>query len=237
VSTLVQAVVLSVVLILAPLRFYRVSSAPSADKWRVAAYFLTIGLAFLFIEIASIQRFILFLGHPVYAIAVVLCGFLVFAGLGSGTSPRLAAWVAPGHASATTRGWRGRLQPRLGALDLAVAGIVVVALLYLLILPPLLRLLVALPDAPKIAIALLLIAPLAFCMGMPFPLALSRVSAWAPGLVPWAWGINGCASVLSAILAALLAMNIGFTCVMLIAIALYLVAAASLRAPLARERP
>jgi len=237
VSTLVQAVVLSVVLILAPLRFYRVSSAPSADRWRVAAYFLTIGLAFLFIEIASIQRFILFLGHPVYAIAVVLCGFLVFAGLGSGTSPRLAAWVAPGHASATTRGRRGWLQPRLGALDLAVAGIVVVALLYLLILPPLFRLLVALPDAPKIAIALLLIAPLAFCMGMPFPLALSRVSAWAPGLVPWAWGINGCASVLSAILAALLAMNIGFTCVMLIAIALYLLAAASLRAPLARERP
>jgi spermidine synthase len=237
VSTLVQAVVLSVVLILAPLRFYRVSSAPSADKWRVAAYFLTIGLAFLFIEIASIQRFILFLGHPVYAIAVVLCGFLVFAGLGSGTSPRLAAWVAPGHASATTRGWRGRLQPRLGALDLAVAGIVVVALLYLLILPPLFRLLVALPDAPKIAIAFLLIAPLAFCMGMPFPLALSRVSACAPGLVPWAWGVNGCASVLSAILATLLAMNIGFTCVMLLAIALYLVAAASLRAPLARERP
>ena len=111
------------------------------------------------------------------------------------------------------------------------------ALLYLLILPPLFRLLVALPDAPKIAIAFLLIAPLAFCMGMPFPLALSRVSACAPGLVPWAWGVNGCASVLSAILATLLAMNIGFTCVMLLAIALYLVAAASLRAPLAGERP
>jgi hypothetical protein len=218
------------------LRFYRASPALSADRWRVGIYFLTIGLAFLFVEIASIQRFILFLGHPVYATAVVLCGFLVFAGLGSGTSPRLAAWVGPGRASVTTRGWRGRLQPRLGALDLAVAGIVVVALLYLLILPPLFRLLTALPDAPKIAIALLLIAPLAFCMGMPFPLALSRVSAWAPGLVPWAWGINGCASVLSAILAALLAMNVGFTYVILIAITLYLVAAAAFRRPLAGER-
>ena len=78
---------------------------------------------------------------------------------------------------------------------------------------PLFRLLVALPDAPKIAIALLLIAPA--CL-----FGLSRISAWAPGLVPCAWGINGCASVLSAILATLLAMNVGVTCVMLIAITL-----------------
>jgi hypothetical protein len=231
-STLVQAGVLSCVLILAPLRFYRASSTPSADRWRVLVYFLTIGFAFLFVEIAWIQRFILFLGHPVYAIAIVLCGFLVFAGLGSGISPQLAAWVTTGHVSATTKRWRGLGRLRLSALDLSVGGIVVVALLYLCILPQLFPLLTALPDAPKIAIALLLIAPLAFCMGMPFPLALSRVSAWAPGLVPWAWGINGCASVLSAILATILAMNVGFTYVMLIAIMLYLVAAATLRRPL-----
>ena len=235
-STLVQAAVLSLVLILAPLRLYRASAAPAADRWRVAAYFLAIGLAFLFVEIASIQRFILFLGHPVYATAVVLCGFLVFAGLGGGFSPLLTAWVAPGYAGATVKAWRGRPRPRLCALDLSVGGIVVVALLHLFILPPLFRLLVALPDAPKIAIALLLIAPLAFCMGMPFPIALSRVSARAPKLVPWAWGINGCASVLSAVLATLLAMSVGFTGVVLIAITLYLAAAATLRAPLAGER-
>src|SRR6266700_939541 len=73
---------------------------------------------------------------------------------------------------------------------------------------PLFRLLVALPDAPKIAIALLLIAPACLLHGDAFPLGLSRVSAWAPGLAPCAWGINGCASVLSAILATLLAMNV-----------------------------
>jgi hypothetical protein len=88
-STLVPAGVLSLVVILTPLRFYRASPAPSADRWRVAIYFLTIGFAFLFVEIAAIQRFILFLGHPIYAIAVVLCGFLVFAGVGSGFSPQL----------------------------------------------------------------------------------------------------------------------------------------------------
>ncbi len=235
-ATLAQAAVLSLVLILAPLRFSRVSPAPLVDRWRVAIYFLAIGLAFLFVEIVSIQRFILFLGHPIYATAVVLCGFLLFAGMGSGFSPQLAAWVARGRTSPTTKRWWGRIRLRLGALEVA-GSIVLVALLYLYVLPPLFGLLTALPDTPKLTITLLLIAPLAFCMGMPFPLALSRVSASAPGLVPWAWGINGCASVLSAILATLLAMDVGFTCVMLIAIALYLVAAAAFRRPLTGERP
>jgi spermidine synthase len=234
-STLVQAVVLSLVLILAPLRFDRANSATSADRWRVAIYFLMIGLAFLFIEIASIQRFILFLSHPIYATAVVLCGFLVFAGLGSGISPQLAAWVKTRRAGSLSRtsGWS---RMHFGALDVSIGVTVVVSLLYLFILPPLFRLLVALPDPAKIAVALLLIAPLALCMGMPFPLALSRVSASTPRLVPWAWGINGCASVLSAILSTLLAMNVGFTWVMLIANAFYLLAAAIFRAPLAREQ-
>ena len=86
-----------------------------------------------------------------------------------------------------------------------------------------------LADIAKIAISLTLIAPLAFCMGMPFPLALSRIAAHRPDLVPWAWGINGCASVLSAILATLLAMSFGFRAVVLIALALYLLAAATFR--------
>jgi spermidine synthase len=228
ISTLVQALVLSLLLILAPLRLYHAHPARSADRGRVAGYFLTIGFAFFFVEIASIQRFILFLGHPIYATAVVLCGFLIFAGLGSGFSPQLANWVAE-------RRFRV-FQYRVGALDLPIGGIVATALLYLAALPSLFQLLVALPDALKIVVSLLLIAPLAFCMGMPFPLALSRVAASTPSLVPWAWGVNGCASVLSAILATLLAMSIGFTWVVLIATALYIVAAMTFRAPLAAER-
>jgi spermidine synthase len=231
-ATLVQAGVLSLLLILAPLRLYRANLAPSGNRGRVAAYFLMIGLAFLFVEMASIQHFILFLSHPIYATAVVLCGFLVFAGLGSGFSPRLVAWAARDRAGATTNVRSRPYWRRFSALDLAIVGIVAIALLYLFLLPPLFRLLVAVPSPAKIAVALLLIAPLAFCMGMPFPLALSRVAASAPRLVPWAWGINGCASVLSAVLATLLAMNIGLTTVMLIAIALYLVAAVTFRAPL-----
>ena len=76
----------------------------------------------------------------------------------------------------------------------------------------------------RVLTAVLLIAPLAFAMGIPFPLALRHIGTHAPMLVPWAWGINGCASVLSAILAVLLAMEIGFDGVMLTAAALYLIA-------------
>jgi hypothetical protein len=84
-----------------------------------------------------------------------------------------------------------------------------------------------LPQPAKVAIAVALIAPLAFCMGMPFPLGLKRVSERAPRWVPWAWGINGCASVLSAILATLLAIHFGFTLVVALAMALYVLAAAA----------
>src|SRR2546430_17621910 len=94
-ATLVQAAALALVLILAPLlslgRDRREPAAAGLARWRVALYFLAIGFAFLFIEIASIKRFVLFLGHPVYAIPVVLCAFLFFAGLGSGFAPRLTA--------------------------------------------------------------------------------------------------------------------------------------------------
>ena len=71
----------------------------------------------------------------------------------------------------------------------------------------------------------MLIAPLAFFMGMPFPLGLRRVADQAPRLVPWAWGVNGCASVLSAVLASLLATHVGFAVVVALAMGLYGIAA------------
>jgi len=240
VATLVQASVLALVLILTPLLWLGRHRPPAAlARWRIALYFLAIGFAFLFVEIASIQRFVLFLGHPVYAIPVVLCAFLFFAGLGSGFAPRLTARLdalqglsAPG-ALIRFSGGEGRcrwvVRVRHPALALAVAGIVAAAVLHLVAAPSLFRWLMPLPDTLKIAVSLVLIAPLAFFMGLPFPLALVRVAAARPGLVPWAWGINGCASVLSAILAILLAMSLGFSAVLLIAIGLYLVAAATLR--------
>jgi len=222
VATLIQAALLSALLIMAPLWARRRALARSSEIWRVAAYFLALGLGFLFIEMAFIQKFILFLGHPLYAVAVVLAGFLLFAGIGSAASSWLAgridAWRVP-----------------LSAIHVAVIGIIAVSLLYLLILPTLFAALRSLADAARIAAALGLIAPLAFFMGMPFPLGLARVWLHARALVPWAWGVNGCASVLGAVLANLIAMSWGFSSVVLAASLLYAAAATILRRPL--EQP
>jgi len=106
-------------------------------------------------------------------------------------------------------------------IRLAVSGLIVLGLVYLALLGPLFSLLLALPTLAKVAITITLATPLAFCMGLPFPLGLSLLGSKAPQLLPWAWGVNGCASVLSAILATLLAIHFGFSTVVLLALALY----------------
>ncbi len=220
VATLLQATAAALLLIVVPLRVLRrrtrmLAGAGTATNggpraWRVGFYFLAVGVGFMFVEIAFIQKFILFLSHPLYAVAVVLCAFLCFAGLGSRYSQRLRA-----------RAGRQAM--------LAVAGIWAISLIYLAALPAVFRLLIALPDPARIAVAVLLIAPLAFLMGMPFPLGLDRVAARDETLVPWAWGINACASVVAAVLATLVAIHAGFTMVILVALLLY--AAAALAGP------
>jgi SAM-dependent methyltransferase len=220
-ATLIQATLLSAVLILLPLWLRRRDAARKPpDRWRVLAYFLCLGLAFLFVEIAFIQRFVLFLGHPIYAVAVVLAGFLTFAGLGSGAAPAFSSLIAAGPFPRPTP---------VGAAVIAIAGI---AVLYVLVLPPVFAQLMGLHEAARIGLSLILIAPLGFFMGMPFPLGLTRVSAHVPELVPWAWGVSGCFSVISAILATILAIHLGFTAVVAMAAILYLVAGVIFHAPL-----
>jgi len=215
IATLVQTVFVSAILILLPLWAGRAgadTAAPNWGRWQLVLYFFALGLGFMFIEMAFIQRFVLFLGNPLYAIAVVLAAFLIFAGLGSGYAERLARLL-------------GARFPRLGGPPLIATAIAVLAGIYIAVLPALLNALLPLPEGARIALAVLLIAPLAFLMGMPFPLGLARLSREAPGLIPWAWGINGCASVLSAVLATVLAIHLGFTAVVGCALAIYLIAA------------
>jgi len=208
VASLVIAVVFSIVLILLPLWFFERLPEKLPNQVRrsdVALYFFAIGLAFLFIEIAFMQKFILFLHHPIYSIAVTLTAFLVFAGLGSQWSERL-----------------GSGSGRRRVLKVSVLGIGLISLLYLILLGPLFAGLAAIPMLLKVALAIGLIAPLAFLMGMPFPLALSSLADHAQAYIPWAWGINGCASVISASMATLLAIQFGFDVVIAIAAMLYL---------------
>jgi hypothetical protein len=114
-------------------------------------------------------------------------------------------------------------------VSIAVAGIVVVALLYVSLLPLLLQQLIGLAAGFRIALSVALIAPLAFCMGIPFPIGLKRLAGSAPEFIPWAWGINGFASVISAALATLLAIEFGFTAVVVLALGLYATAAVIFR--------
>lgn len=206
VATLLQALLTASLLILLPLWLGRrvTSQVRLSQRWRVFVYFTAIGLGFLFLEIAFIQKFVLFLSNPLYAVAVVLCAFLIFAGLGSGYVSHLA---------------HGKV-----ALAVSIAAIGLLGVSYLVGLPALFSLTLAWPDVLKISLAIVLIAPLAFCMGMPFPLGLSWVATSASELVPWAWAINGCASVISAVLATLLAVHMGFKAVVGLALVLYLLA-------------
>jgi len=201
VGTLVVAVPLSLLLILTPLAVLR-RPQPDMARLRPGIYFLCLGLAFLFVEIACMQRYGLFVGHPLFATVAVLAGFLVFAGAGS--------FVA------------SRVRNRARTLRWAVAGIVVLLLLQTVALPPPPGIFES--TTTRVIVTLALVAPLAFLMGMPFPLGLSRLAGEAPAFIPWAWGINGCASVLSALLAALLAVHLGFGAVLVMAAGLYALA-------------
>ena len=207
VTTLVQALLAGLLLILLPLVLF----APLARihrrlRWQVFAYFAGIGLAFLFVEIAFLQKLMLLVHHPTVALSLVLATFLLGAGAGSAWSSRFPT----GQSRSLLVG--------------AVAGIVLLGALYGAAFDALVGELAAWPTAARALVAAGLLAPLAFCMGMPFPLALRELDE---PLVPWAWGINGCASVVSAALATLLAVDFGFSTVLWIALALYVLVLAA----------
>jgi hypothetical protein len=213
VITLVLALLFSLLLILIPLVFIR-RDAPQtpgyANRPGLAGYFFALGLGFLLIEIAFLQKFILLLQHPAYAAAVVLASFLVAAGAGSAYAQRYAHRFRAGKITAA-----------------AVTVIIVLGLSYLALFEPLIQFAASWRLGMKILLAIALIAPLGFCMGMPFPLGLSTLASGPPSLTAWAWGINGCASVISAVLATLLAIHFGFNAVILLALACYFAAALS----------
>jgi spermidine synthase len=206
-ATLIQATLLGAALILLPL-LTREARRPLTEvpsrAIRTLVYFAAIGLAFMLIELAAIHRFILFLEEPVFASAVVVSAFLVFAGAGSLAGGRLAAC--------------------LGFQRLSRAGATAVVLLgcgWLWLLGSVTTAGASLAMGLKIVLALCFIGPLAFAMGQLFPAALATLSRSAPELVPWAWAVNGCASVIGAVLATVLAMAIGFDGCLVVALALY----------------
>ncbi len=207
-AVLVVAGALSFALIMTPLLLFRrrsLSGGLPIARWRVLCYFLAIGIGYLFIEIAFMQKFVLFLHHPVYAISVSVASFLVASGIGSTLVQR----------------WEARL-PAKKLLRWVVAGIALFSLCYLIWLGKWFSFAAGFSFAGRMALTALFIAPLGFLMGMPFPLALGSLGRHAPELIPWAWGINGCGSVISSMMATLLAIHYGFSTVIVTAVVLYL---------------
>ncbi len=195
----IQALGLSLVFILFPIRKFRRQCLDGQRRY--LTYFFCIGLGYMFIELTLIQQFILFLGHPTYAISMVLFSLLLSSGVGSYLSGRVKLDVG------------SRLRPLL-------IGISVLCLFYTFLSRILLTLL-GLPFAAKLVISFLLIFPLGFVLGMPFPLGIRMLSGSRRVLIPWAWAVNGCASVLGSILPMMVALSFGFPTVLVLASLVY----------------
>ena len=182
-------------------------------------YFLFIGAGYILIEVGLIQKFVLFLGHPTYALSVVIFSMLVSSGLGSALSRRVLGKS------------EGRLIKALGCVAL-------LASLLAVIVSSLLTALVGLPLPLKMAITAGLIAPLGFVMGMPFPTALQRLEEWHAPSVRWAWSLNAASSVLGSVGALVFSIYLGLVQTLIIGGMLYLAAlVVAARVRLDRDAP
>lgn len=172
---------------------------------REIGYFSLLGLGFMLTEVALLQRYILFLGHPVYAAATVLFCLLLSAGFGSRASGRL-------------------LQDKRLAqtLRILLAVVALLVLLNRLFLGDLFQMLQGIPLAMKFALSAVLLGTLGFFMGMAFPSGIRLLLARkGEEMVPWVWGINGSFSVLASILAIFLAIYFGYSYALLAGMVAY----------------
>ncbi len=169
-------------------------------------YFACLGAGFIIVEVAMIQKFILFLGHPVYALAVVLFSVLAFSALGSYLSGRI------------------REERMTAALTKLLVVVVALVFVYIIALPPIFYGLVHLAREVRILIAVVLMAPLAMVMGMPMPIGIRMLTRSAPEIIPWAWGVNGATSVMGSVAALVIAILSGFNQALMIGAGLYIVA-------------
>jgi hypothetical protein len=196
--TFVQISLAAIILIVLPLFALRLKGE---GKLYTVLHFSAIGIGFMFVEMILIQQFTLYFGNPVYAASAALSGMLICAGTGSLVSSNF-------NVTRTN-------------IVKVLSLVIVLILLYKFWLTPLLLSTIGFPLIPKILFSLLLIFPVAFFMGMPFPLGLRFIADRNEALIPWAWGINGCLSVISTILATIISVEAGFDWVMIMAAAAY----------------
>ncbi len=177
---------------------------------RFLLFFLSTGAGYILIQVALIQRFVLFLGHPTYALTVIIFSMLVASGGGSYFSRRLVG------------GSERRLS---GALILVGTSIALLSVC----VKPVTEAGVGWPPWLKVLITVLMIAPSAFFMGMPFPTGLGMLEARHRPSVKWAWALNSAASVLGSVGAVFLAIYLGLQETLLAGGCLYMIALAGTR--------
>lgn len=199
--TLAQVFAAVILFIILPL--LRVKFSKRKRSWTLL-YFSGLGIGYMFLEINLIQKFTLYFGNINFAAAAVICVMLISSGLGSYLSNRL-------------KGHRGLWFWIMILIVILITG-------YSIALNEFLLITISKPALLKITLAVIIIAVPAFVMGFPFPHGISLLKEHNAELIPWAWGINASLSVLSAVLAVVIAIEYGFFMVMILAVAAYLTA-------------
>tara|TARA_Y100000310_G_scaffold203351_1_gene203585 strand:+ start:18975 stop:21287 length:2313 start_codon:yes stop_codon:yes gene_type:complete len=192
----IQALILALIFILLPIRFFNKINKKISKK--PLFYFFAIGLSYLFIEIVLMQKFVLFLGHVMFSSSTIIFSMLLFSSLGALYSQRF----------------------NIKKLNKIIFMIFILIIFYLFLLNFIINSFISMNLISKIVLSVIITAPLGFIMGFPFPLGMRAIKK---ELIPWAWGVNGSASVLSPILAILFALFIGYNFVLLLAGLIYLV--------------
>ncbi len=200
---LLQVFVVTVLLVTLPaMAWFRDKQGISRDRLLYLSYFALLGLAYMFVEVALIQKLILPLEHPTLAVAIVLSSLLISSGIGSLLSHRYPFLARP------------------DSIIILVMCIVLSAIL----LPPLSASVTSMPLPFRGTLLCILILIPGSLMGIPFPAGLKQLGQVDSALIPWAWAVNGAFSVLAPLLAVMIAMAAGFMAVLLLGAGTYLLA-------------
>lgn len=204
---MLAAVVLVFVVIVLPLmRWSKQQSAARAHVGGIV-YFVSIGIAFMLVEIAMMQQLSIFLGHPIYSLIAVLGGLILSSGIGSLASDRL------------------RLGSRLAA-GLPAAAVAATIVIYTMAVIPVIHRFTAGMLWQRVAVSLMLVMPCGFLMGFCFPIGLRwMILVRQEQNLPWMWALNGASATLGSFAAVVISMETSITTCVLSAAACYLIAA------------
>src|ERR671922_2921499 len=170
-------------------------------------YFAALGMGFILIELALLQKLILLMGNPTMTFALLLFTLLISSGAGSLFSPRIA-------------------KNNMKNLVFVIGGIAGLGILYVFFLPHIIYSTIAEPVEIKSIVSIAILAPIGFLMGMPLPTGMRLLKVHRPEYIPWMWAVNGAFSVLGAVLAVIIGITYGSLEAMILGILIYFIALA-----------